>query len=97
MKASRFPICGSVGSGIRYGRIRVFKKSSRNLNQRLCTTKGRLEHKEATTDYIFAYTPAPENQPGYLFWNLRAAFIRCGEFCNHSPFSLVIAPKASSL
>src|SRR5438067_9172373 len=43
MKASHFQTSGSVGSGIRYGRIRVFKKSSRNLNQRLCTTKGRLE------------------------------------------------------
>ena len=43
MKASHFQTCGNVGSGIRYGRIRAFKKSWRNLNQRLCTTKGRLE------------------------------------------------------
>src|SRR5439155_18790523 len=42
-KASHFQTFGSVGSGIRYGRIRGFKKSSRGLNQRLCTNKDRLD------------------------------------------------------
>src|SRR5207302_7146052 len=45
-KASHFQTYGSVGSGIRYGRIRGFKKSSPALNQRPCTTKDRLEFRQ---------------------------------------------------
>src|SRR5437660_10940324 len=42
-KASRFPICGSGGNGIRYGRIRVFKKFWPRPSQRLSTSKDRLD------------------------------------------------------
>src|SRR6266576_6019080 len=38
MQASRFRICVSVGNGIRYERIRVFKKSSLGLSRRQFTS-----------------------------------------------------------
>src|SRR5207248_9420333 len=67
-KASHFQTYGSVGSGIRYGRIRGFKKSSPALNQRPCTTKDRLEFRQpanlalrVTFTVFYPASPAPRD------------------------------------
>jgi hypothetical protein len=64
MKASRFPICGSDGNGIRYGRIRAFKKSWRDPNQRLRTIKDR--HEPERRLQIASSPIAPRPKPARL-------------------------------